>query len=88
MNAIVQLSGHKESCNMKITDSKTTTFSLTGDSVTVEISNTKRHFKWRLRIGKHSTDWFSYYQGILSIRSPYQHSIFLCHRLLAWYFTH
>ena len=56
--------------NLKVTHSKTWTFFLTGESVTVEWSNTSRHFAWRLKIGNCQTgEWESYYTGITHIKS-------------------
>lgn len=61
---------------MKITDSKTITFPLSGESVTAEFSNTESAFKWRLRIGKHSTEWTSRYEGIIVLRSPHSNIVY------------
>lgn len=53
----------------KITDTQTVTFPETGESVTVEVSNTEKSFCWRLSIGKYNTGWTKYYEGILVIAS-------------------
>ena len=54
----------------KVTDTQTVTFAETGESVTVEVSNTEKSFCWRLSIGNYfRTDWTKYYEGILTIAS-------------------
>lgn len=54
----------------RVTDSITHTFPLTGESVTVEVSNTRRAFAWRMRIGNaQQTPWTTWYQRILTLKS-------------------
>lgn len=51
----------------KITDTVKRKF---GDEIVIaEISDTVKAFRWRLRIGKYSTEWTGYYEGVLTIRS-------------------
>lgn len=40
------------------------------EKVLVEIINTTTKFQWRMRIGKYTTNWTRYNEGVLTMRSP------------------
>ena len=55
--------------DLQPTDSRSFTFPETGETVTAEVVNNKKHFCWRLRIGNYKTDWYTHYPGLCVIAS-------------------